>query len=118
MTPNNRGYKEMKRAVLSLIAAILLTGTATTAFGNRDGEFLTEAEIKAIRKNQKIDPRVKLYLRYALLRLTSAQARMAGQETLPGDPLEYLTPEDMLDLRSVSPILYMGYERYCSISEA
>lgn len=87
----------MKRAVLSLVAAMLIAGTVTAAFEYRGREFLTEAEIEAIRRNQKIDPRVKLYLRAALLRLTSTRARMAGQETEPGDPLEYLTPEDMLD---------------------
>jgi len=76
---------------------MLLAGTVTAAFGYRDREFLTEAEIDAIRKNQKIDPRVKLYLRAALQRLEATHARMAGQETLPGDPLEYFTPEDMLD---------------------
>jgi hypothetical protein len=87
----------VKRAVLPLIAAILIAGSVTATFGYRGGEFLTESEIDAIRRNQKIDPRVKLYLRAALLRLTSARARMTGQETLPGDPLEYFTPEDMLD---------------------
>ena len=87
----------MKRIFFPLIFAMLLAGTVTAAFGYRDREFLTEAEIDAIRKNQKIDPRVKLYLRAALQRLEATHARMAGQETLPGDPLEYFTPEDMLD---------------------
>ena len=87
----------MKRTTLSLIITVLLAGTVAAAFGYRGREFLTEEEIKVIQRNQKIDPRVKMYLRAAFLRLTSAQARMVGQETIPGDPLEYLTPEDMLD---------------------
>lgn len=87
----------MKKALLCLTAAILAAGTLTRAFGYRDREFLTEAEIDGIRKNQEIDSRVKFYLAAASLRLASAEARLAGEETLPGDSLEYLTPEDMLD---------------------
>jgi hypothetical protein len=87
----------VKKAILCLTAAILAAGTLTGAFGFRPNEFLTEEEIDGIRKNQDIDPRVKLYLAAASLRLTSAQARMTGREILPGDPLEYLTPEDMID---------------------
>lgn len=87
----------MKRSFITLVAVILLSGTFADAFGYREREFLTEAEIDAIRRNQKIDPRVKLYLRAASQRLMSAQSRLSGQETLPEDPLEYLTPEDMLD---------------------
>jgi len=87
----------MKSASLRLIAAMVLFGVVSAAFASPLRDYLTEEEIDGIRRNQKIDPRVKLYLKAASLRLTSAEARLAGQETEPGDPLEYFTPEDMLD---------------------
>ena len=87
----------MKSAPLKLITAILIFGAFSAAFASPVRDFLTEEEIDAIQRNQKIDPRVKLYLKAASARMTSAEARLAGQETEPGDPLEYYTPEDMLD---------------------
>lgn len=87
----------MKSAVLSFISGIMIIGAVSAALCNPGREFLTEEEIDAIQRNQAIAPRVKLYLRAASLRLSSAEARLNGQETTPGDPLEYHTPEDMLD---------------------
>lgn len=87
----------MKSAPLRLIAAMLLFGSFSAAFALPVRDYLTEEEIDAIQRNQEIDPRVKLYLKAASLRLTSAEARLAGQETEPGDPMEYFTPEGMLD---------------------
>ena len=87
----------MKRTLLRLIAAMLLFGAFSAAFARPVRDYLTEEEIDAIQRNQKIDPRVKLYLKAASSRLIAAEARLAGQETEPGDPLEYFTPEDMLD---------------------
>jgi hypothetical protein len=60
-------------------------------------EFLTDKEIEKIQDNPEIDLRVKIYLDAAALRLKTAEARLAGQEAEPGDPLEFFTPEDMLD---------------------
>lgn len=68
---------------------------SASARGSR--EFLTEEEIALVQAKQKIGPRIEYYLRIAALRLESARARLQGEETLPGDPLEYFTPEDMLD---------------------
>ncbi len=83
--------------VLAFIAGILIAGAVSAAFCYPDRESLTDTEIDAIKKNQAIAPRVKLFLRAASLRLTSTEARLAGQVTEPGDPMEYRTPEDMLD---------------------
>jgi hypothetical protein len=87
----------MKRAALILLIGIQLTGLDAFASRNARKEFLTEQEIDAIQENQEIAPRTKLYLQAATLRLVSAEARLNGQEPEPGDPLEFQTPEDMLD---------------------
>lgn len=60
-------------------------------------EFLTEKEIEMIQDTREIDRRVKIYLDAATLRLKSAEDRLVGKEPEPGDPLEFFTPEDMLD---------------------
>jgi hypothetical protein len=87
----------LKRLLLGfLIGAIsVVPALSSSARGSR--EFLTEEEIALVQAKQKIGPRVEYYLRIAALRLESARARLQGEETLPGDPLEYFTPEDMLD---------------------
>jgi hypothetical protein len=69
-------------------------------------EFLTQKEIEKIQDAQVIDERVKIYLNAAELRLKTAEDRLVGKEPAEGDPLEFFTPEDMLDgyyriLRSV-----------------
>jgi hypothetical protein len=69
-------------------------------------EFLTEKEIALIQDAQEIDLRIKIYLEAAALRLKTAEERLYGKESLEGDPLEFFTPEDLLDgyyriLRSV-----------------
>ena len=98
----------MKSAVLSFIAGIMIIFAVSAALSNPAREFLTEEEIDAIQKNQAIAPRVQLYLRAASLRLSSAEARLNGQETIPGDPLEYHTTEDMLDeyYRIVNSVMF------------
>jgi hypothetical protein len=60
-------------------------------------EFLTGKEIEEIQDTHEIDSRVKIYMDAAWLRLRSAEDRLVGKESAPGDPLEYFTPEDMLD---------------------
>jgi hypothetical protein len=60
-------------------------------------EFLTDKEIEKIQDNREIDLRVKIYLDAAALRLKTAEERLVGKESEPGDPLEFFTPEDMLD---------------------
>ncbi len=60
-------------------------------------EFLTDKEIEKIQDAQEIDARVKIYLEAATLRLKTAEDRLVGKESVEGDPLEFFTPEDMLD---------------------
>lgn len=73
---------------------LLLVLNALDASGK---EFLTPKEIEAIQDTREIEARVKIYMDAAFLRIRSAEDRLVGKETLPGDPLEYFTPEDMLD---------------------
>jgi hypothetical protein len=60
-------------------------------------EFLTQKEIEGIQDTHDITVKVKIYMDAALLRLRSAEERLVGKETVPGDPLEFFTPEDLLD---------------------
>ena len=60
-------------------------------------EFLTEKEIDLIRFAQAVESRVKIYMEAAELRLKTAENRLAGKESEEGDPMEFLSPEDMLD---------------------
>jgi len=87
----------MKQVVLLLSLALLWTIHIADASTRPAREFLTEEEIELIQIKQDIDPRVKTYLRAAEMRLKATEARLLGEETEPGDPLEYFTPEDMLD---------------------
>jgi hypothetical protein len=61
------------------------------------GEFLTDQEIKRIQEAQEIDKRVKIYMEAAEFRLKTAQERLSGVESVEGDPLEFFSPEEMLD---------------------
>lgn len=87
----------MKKLVLSLIPAIILSGIIAGVYARSAREFLTEEETESIQIKQEIGPRIQAYLSFAALRLKSAEARLLGAATEPGDPLEYFTPEDMLD---------------------
>jgi len=81
------------RNVFSLIFLLsLLTAASVSA-----KEFLTEKEIASIQDTQAVDARVKIYLDAAALRLKSAEDRLVGKEPAEADPLEFFTPEDMLD---------------------
>lgn len=87
----------MKRVFLFLSMPIFLLGGTKDSLARSAAEFLTDEEIELVQITQKINSRVDVYLRAAALRLDSAEARILGEETEPEDPLEYLTPEDMLD---------------------
>ena len=78
--------------ILSIL--ILSSSNGAPALGR---EFLTPKEIEGIQDTHDIVVRVKIYMDAALLRLRSAEDRLVGKETAPGDPLEFFTPEDMLD---------------------
>jgi hypothetical protein len=67
------------------------------AFSRPEKEFLTDKEISAIRENQEIGSRIRIYMDAAALRLKSAEERLTGKEPAQGDAFEFLTPEDMLD---------------------
>lgn len=89
-----------------LMLAMILMGNAPALSGSPEKEFLTDKEIEKIREAQEIDARIKIYLDAAALRLRSAEERLMGNESKEGDPLEFFTPEEMLDgyyriLRSV-----------------
>ncbi len=60
-------------------------------------EFLTPQEIEKIQDAQEIDQRIKIYMEAASLRLKTAEERLNGQESSPGDPLEFFTVEEMID---------------------
>jgi len=84
----------MQRAtsLLSLVLATIILAAFLPA-----KEFLTGKEIEKIQDAQTIDARVKIYLEAAELRLKTAEERLVGKEPAEGDPLEFFTPEDMLD---------------------
>ncbi len=60
-------------------------------------EFLTPQEIAKIQDAQEIEERIKVYMEAASSRLKSAEDRLGGKESAPGDPLEFFSVADMLD---------------------
>jgi sigma54-dependent transcription regulator len=84
--------RHCRPAWLLISCFILLSGAAAPG-----KEFLTAKEIELIQDTQAVDGRVKIYLDAAALRLKSAEDRLAGKEPVVGDPLEFFTPEDMLE---------------------
>ncbi len=87
-------------AVLFLLAGAAVSAAAPTK------EYLTPKEIEKIQDAQEIEERIKIYLEAASLRLKAAEDRLNAKESIPGDPLEFFSVEDMLDgyyqiLRSV-----------------
>ena len=62
-----------------------------------DKEYLTPQEIEKIQDAQELDKRVKIYLEAASLRLKTAEERLNGKESEPGDPMEFFSAEDMVD---------------------
>ena len=106
----------MRKLLLTLLIGTISLGPALFAAPRASREYLTKEEIALVQAKQKIGPRIEYYLRIAELRLESARARLEGEETLPGDPLEYFTPEDMLDgyyriLNSVMLNLEEAYQK-------
>jgi len=82
---------------LTQIVLLLCISTFMTAQAGAAKEFLTSKEIEKIQDTYLIDARVKIYMEAAALRLKAAEERLTGKESTPGDPLEFFTPEDMLD---------------------
>lgn len=93
----------MPRACILFFLAACVIGTAGSLPAK---EFLTPKEIQQIQDNQEVDKRIKIYMEAAALRLKTAEERLSGKESAPGDPLEFFSVEEMLDgyyriLRSV-----------------
>jgi hypothetical protein len=106
----------MHRGILQFFVSIILTGAACMIPASPEKEFLTNKEITAIQENQAIDARVAIYIIAAKLRLKTAEDRLTGKESSEGDPLEFFTPEDMLDgycgiLKSVMTNLDAAYKQ-------
>lgn len=96
----------MKRFLFRLLPMLIWMCGLLGTRGYAEKEFLTDKEIDAIQLNQEIHKRVKLYMEFAELRLKTAEDRLNGVESVAGDPLEFFTPEEMVDgysriLRSV-----------------
>ncbi len=95
---------------------ILLLAGATAGLLLSAKEYLTPKEIEKIQDAQEIEPRIKIYLQAAELRLKAAEDRLNGKESAPGDPLEFFTVEDMLEgyyqiMKSVMMNLDAAYEK-------
>jgi len=84
--------RNLANTVLFFTICIFLAALAHAA-----KEFLTSKEIEKIQDTYLIDARVRIYMEAAALRLKTAEERLTGKESAPGDPLEFFTPEDMLD---------------------
>jgi hypothetical protein len=87
----------MRLTFFILIIPSILAAFCTSSAAVPEKEFLTEKEIIAVRKNQEIASRVRIYMEAAALRLKSAEERLNGKESAQGDPFEFFTPEDMLE---------------------
>jgi hypothetical protein len=87
----------MRLGYLPLIIALTAGTILVTTQNVAARDFLTDQEIKKIQEAQEIDRRVKVYMEAAEFRLKTAQERLSGVESIEGDPLEFFTPEEMLD---------------------
>jgi hypothetical protein len=92
----NPGSKH-RRYIILLFLSLIAAGVACIIPASPKREFLTDKEITAIQDIQAIDGRILIYLDAAKLRLKTAEDRLVGKESSEGDPLEFFTPEDMLD---------------------
>ncbi|NWG12959.1 MAG: hypothetical protein HXY20_05425 [Acidobacteria bacterium] len=104
----------MKTQLAVLLLICVSTAVAARTAASR--EYLTPEEITRIQEAQEIDQRTKLYLEYAALRLKVAEQRLWGKESLPGDPMEFFSVQDMLEgyyqiLRSVMITLDDAYQK-------
>ena len=87
----------MRHLLLLAPFTLILAGSVPIANAFPEKEFLTDKEIAKIQDAQEIDERIKIYLNAATLRLKTAEERLTGTEPEPGDPLEFFTPEDLID---------------------
>jgi len=88
----------MKAVVQRICLSVLASGISCIGMPLLPAkEFLTPKEIEKIQEAQELDKRVKLYLDAATLRLKTVEERFRGQESNPGDPLEFFSIEEMLE---------------------
>lgn len=87
----------MRFRYLLMVSSLTAGALLSTTLNGLSKEFLTDKEIKKIQQAQEIDKRVKIYMEAAELRLKTAEERLSGKESVEGDPLEFFTPEDMVD---------------------
>jgi len=87
----------MHSRFLPLIFALAICTIQAVSPAGIAKEFLTDEEIIKIREAQEIDRRVRIYMEAAEFRLETAQARLSGEESVEGDPLEFFTPGEMVD---------------------
>jgi hypothetical protein len=87
----------MRHLFLLVFLTLILAGSLPIARPFPEKEFLTDKEITKIQDAQEIDERIKIYMSAATLRLKTAEERLTGTEPEAGDPLEFFTPEDLLD---------------------
>jgi hypothetical protein len=78
-------------------ALLLMIAGFGIASANPAKEFLTDKEIESVQEARVIEARVKVYMEAAELRLQTAEDRLAGKESAEGDPMEFFSPEEMLD---------------------
>ena len=83
--------------ILFALPVVLLFPAAAALPAWAEKEYLTPAEIEKIQDTHEIDRRVQLLLDAGALRLRTAQERLTGKESEPGDPLELFSVEDLLD---------------------
>jgi hypothetical protein len=87
----------MRHKYIRPLLLLITTGILVLVPFGRAREFLTDKEIERIQDAQRIDMRVKIYMEAAELRLKTAEERLMGKEPIEGDPLEFFSPDDLLD---------------------
>jgi hypothetical protein len=87
----------MYNTIRALILVIAAVGVARFLPASPEKEFLTGKEIERLQDAQAIDLRVLVYMDAAERRLKAAEDRLTGKEPEQGDPLEFFTPEDLID---------------------
>ena len=87
----------MRHIIALLLLAMTVAGAAGSVSAAPEKEFLTPKEIEKIQDAQEIDLRMKIYMAAATLRLKTAEDRLIGNEPVAGDPMEFFTPEDLVD---------------------
>jgi hypothetical protein len=110
------GLTPMLRKLLLIFLCALSAGALAVIPADPAKEFLTEKEISAIQDARAIDGRILIYMNAAKLRLKTAEDRLVGKESSEGDPLEFFTPEDLLDgydriLKSAMTNLEAAYQQ-------